>query len=421
MGLKLSNNATSTLAAGITNAATSLTVQSGDAGLFPSLAAGDWFPLTLVDGNGNMEIMLATARAGAVITVVRAQEGTTAKAFPAGSRVDLRVTAVAILGAPQAQIAAADEKTEPEDNDVVGLLDSAVNFIMKKLTWANILAALDPRYFSVAQGAALAATVDDKLDANANAVSATNADKVDNLHASSFVRSDADDTVSGHTEWQDSKEVRLGNSADMRMYHNGSHTYFDNYTGTLYFKQRVHAGDVYFQGEDSGGTNRNLLALIDGLYAQLYYQSSAKLRTDGSGVLVYGRLHADNNIYIGKNGGGDSWGYYYDDNSNTWRSLGWDDSRNAFCLEYNDGVFHKVAGVYDGSSSTYRDYPIGSIGTARTGTSLYAVNSSRTLRCRSGAACFHLSSGSTLDGTWRVCGQTTNYSDAKYQIFRRVA
>lgn len=96
MAVKFSNNATSTLAASINTTVTSISIQSADAAKFPTLSAGDWFPITLVDSAGNTEIMRCTARTGATLTVTRAQEGTTAKSFVAGSRVDLRLTAAAI-------------------------------------------------------------------------------------------------------------------------------------------------------------------------------------------------------------------------------------------------------------------------------------------------------------------------------------
>ncbi|MBB3947051.1 hypothetical protein GGQ73_003015 [Rhizobium skierniewicense] len=96
MGLKLSNNAVSSLSASITAAATSLAVQGADAGKFPVLAAGDWCPATIIDAAGNMEIVRVTARNGSTLTVTRAQEATTAKAFATGSRIDVRLTAGSI-------------------------------------------------------------------------------------------------------------------------------------------------------------------------------------------------------------------------------------------------------------------------------------------------------------------------------------
>lgn len=91
-----SNNATSLLAVAINAAVTTVTVQTGDAAKFPAPTGGDWFPVTVLDGLGNMEIMRCTARSGANLTVVRGQEGTTAQSFSIGARVDLRMTAAAL-------------------------------------------------------------------------------------------------------------------------------------------------------------------------------------------------------------------------------------------------------------------------------------------------------------------------------------
>lgn len=91
-----SNNATSTLAVAINTSVTVVTVGAGDAAKFPVPSGGTWFPVTLIDSGGNMEIMKCTGRSGANLTVVRAQEGTTAQSFAVGSRVDLRMTAAAL-------------------------------------------------------------------------------------------------------------------------------------------------------------------------------------------------------------------------------------------------------------------------------------------------------------------------------------
>lgn len=79
-----SNNAKTTLAAGISSSATTITVASGTGALFPSPVAGESaFKVTLVSASvpTSNEICLCTARSGDTLTVVRAQEGTTAKAF----------------------------------------------------------------------------------------------------------------------------------------------------------------------------------------------------------------------------------------------------------------------------------------------------------------------------------------------------
>lgn len=91
------NNAQGTLNAGITAVATSLTLTSGQGALFPSLSGGDWFLATIYEFSGtaevNHEIVKVTARATDTLTIVRAQEGTTGRAFSAGAPIQLRATA----------------------------------------------------------------------------------------------------------------------------------------------------------------------------------------------------------------------------------------------------------------------------------------------------------------------------------------
>ena len=83
--LKIMNRAVSALAADITSTATSLTVTTDEGAKFP--ASGD-FHITIED-----EILKCTARTTDTLTVVRAQEGTTAAAHIAGKSVELRITA----------------------------------------------------------------------------------------------------------------------------------------------------------------------------------------------------------------------------------------------------------------------------------------------------------------------------------------
>lgn len=97
MTLVLSNRATSLLAAGINDSQTTLSLTSGDEDKFPVPGVGQWFPVTVVDSASNYEEMRCTGRTGVVLTVVRAQEGTIGRAFSAGARVDLRLTAGAFF------------------------------------------------------------------------------------------------------------------------------------------------------------------------------------------------------------------------------------------------------------------------------------------------------------------------------------
>lgn len=80
------NNASSTLAAPISSAATTLELAAGGGAKFPALGAGQVFTLSLTDAATGLvnEIMLCTGRAGDTLTVTRAQEGTTAVPWTTG-------------------------------------------------------------------------------------------------------------------------------------------------------------------------------------------------------------------------------------------------------------------------------------------------------------------------------------------------
>jgi hypothetical protein len=187
MAYKAKNNAFSTLASSMTNVTTTLIVQTGHGDRFPVIVAPDLTYITLEDISGNREIVKVTDRPAAsdTLTVVRAQEGTTALSWAAGSIVELRITAglleevineiddhiadptdahdaSAISSVPSGNLAAtnvqaalneldtekeksihaATAKTTPVDADTFGLIDSADSNTIKKVTWANIKATL---------------------------------------------------------------------------------------------------------------------------------------------------------------------------------------------------------------------------------------------------------------------------------------
>ena len=97
MSVKFANNAHSTLASSINTSATSITVSSGQGARFPSLTGSEFFYATLIDTSNNLEIVKVTARSTDVLTVTRAQESTSARAFSSGDRIELRVTAQGLV------------------------------------------------------------------------------------------------------------------------------------------------------------------------------------------------------------------------------------------------------------------------------------------------------------------------------------
>jgi hypothetical protein len=96
MPIKLANNASGTLATAINASDIGIVLTTGDGAEFPTLGAGDYFYATLTSTQGTQEIVKVTARSGDSLTIVRAQEGTSAAGFAAGARFELRVTAASV-------------------------------------------------------------------------------------------------------------------------------------------------------------------------------------------------------------------------------------------------------------------------------------------------------------------------------------
>lgn len=91
MPIKFANNAETTLSSAVSTSATSIPVV--DASVFPSITGSDYFLVTLVDSGDNTEIVKVTAVSSNTLTVSRAREGTTARSYQIGDKVENRLTA----------------------------------------------------------------------------------------------------------------------------------------------------------------------------------------------------------------------------------------------------------------------------------------------------------------------------------------
>lgn len=120
MSVKFSNNGHSTLASSLTSSATSITVASGHGARFPSLTGSEYFYATLIDSSNNLEIVKVTARSSDVLTVTRAQESTTARAYAIGDRIELRVTAAGLVDATALDTVVADNSITAAKINVSG-------------------------------------------------------------------------------------------------------------------------------------------------------------------------------------------------------------------------------------------------------------------------------------------------------------
>ena len=94
MGIKFANNAKTTLSASLNNSATTCTV--ADASVFPTLGTYDYFYMTLEDSSLNTEVVKVTGISSNTLTIARAQDGTSARAFASGDKAELRLPAKAL-------------------------------------------------------------------------------------------------------------------------------------------------------------------------------------------------------------------------------------------------------------------------------------------------------------------------------------
>jgi hypothetical protein len=95
MPVLFTNNATTTLGSSILIGDLSLTVASGTGALFPATTSG-FFYVALVNSSNQIEFVKVTARSSDTFTIVRAQGGSTARAYTAGAKVELRLISTAL-------------------------------------------------------------------------------------------------------------------------------------------------------------------------------------------------------------------------------------------------------------------------------------------------------------------------------------
>jgi hypothetical protein len=96
--ITFTNFAATTLASGINNIVTSLTVATGTGTLFPTLAGAQYFYAVLADAatGTTREVIKVTARSTDTFTIVRAQDNTTGQTYITGDKIELRLTAAGI-------------------------------------------------------------------------------------------------------------------------------------------------------------------------------------------------------------------------------------------------------------------------------------------------------------------------------------
>jgi hypothetical protein len=220
----LVNNAYTTLAIGC--AAGDGTVTVASSALFPSVTtvSGNWFYACFQDTLANLEIMKVTNVSGAVWTVSRVIGGTTARAFTAGSVIELRITAETLSDVTTANVTTNIQNSTPQYLTAV----SGTNTIVATLPAPFTAYAGGQKFHFVAASANTGpATI------NINSVGAISITKVGNvaLSAGDIVAGGAYILIYDGVRFQLSGGAGGGASAGGVLYENNT-TISSNYTLT---------------------------------------------------------------------------------------------------------------------------------------------------------------------------------------------
>ena len=95
--------------------------------------------------------------------------------------------------------------------------------------------------------------------------------------------------VGGHLQIDDSNEIRVGTGQDLKMYHTGSNSIVDNFTGQLSIRNNADDSDIILLTDNGSGGTTNYVK-CDGSTGEvlLSHYGTEKLKTTADGATVAG-------------------------------------------------------------------------------------------------------------------------------------
>ena len=115
------------------------------------------------------------------------------------------------------------------------------------------------------------------------------ADTLNSLNSSQFLRSDSDDVVNGNLTWVNDKKAKFGNSGDLKIWHDGFNSFIDDSgTGDLYIL--TNGEEVIIKDSAAGKFSAEF---IPDSAVDLYYNGNLKFETTNTGAKVTGIIEAD--------------------------------------------------------------------------------------------------------------------------------
>ena len=218
MAVIFSNNAKTTLASNVSASATSISVVDGS--VFPVISGSDYAYVTFEDIDGNVEIVKVTALSSNTLTVVRAQDNTSARAFSTADKCELRLTAAGLNEV--ASQADTDTNTTYSIGDGGLTTNDFTNADHSKL---NAIEASANNYTLPSNIAAASLDISGNIDVD-GAV-----DMASTLAVAGEI------TANGGISLVDNKKLTFGTGDDLEVYHDGNNSYINDVgTGNIFIR-----------------------------------------------------------------------------------------------------------------------------------------------------------------------------------------
>ena len=97
--------------------------------------------------------------------------------------------------------------------------------------------------------------------------------------------------TTGHIDIPDNSKLKIGTGDDLTLYHNGTNSFIENSTGSLYIRD-TSGGDVRIQGKS--GEDSIICHDDDGVH--IYYDNNVKLTTENHGISVTGNINVSGTV-----------------------------------------------------------------------------------------------------------------------------
>jgi len=242
MSALFTNGATTSLASNILSTETTLVVATNTGSKFPSITGSDYFTITL-EKSGIVEHMKCTARSGDTLTVVRGIDGSTPVDWTAGDLVELR-----LISSVLNKFAQVDSPTTFQD-------DVTINGAFTTYGTASFSSNI-----AVSGAATFGGTVSVTGAITGDlSGTASNANALDGLGSTQFLRSDTTDhKTAGSLVVDDNVKLALGTSSDCYFSWTGSalgltststHIFDIIQNGSLRFRFDGAPGDFHAAGD----------------------------------------------------------------------------------------------------------------------------------------------------------------------------